>query len=1270
MELYNIFKYNINTVNFDKNILEKNKDNLASKKDLQYFFNAIELLNSQETNADDKNYFAQYDYLYPHLDDQLLSVKVANIKEFKEHKYNINIDSNINFEEEANKLCNKDFELAPHQLFIRNFLSSYTPYNGILMYHGLGTGKTCSAIGIAEETREYLKYNGINQRIIIVASPNVQENFKLQLFDERKLKLENRVWTIDNCAGNNFLKDINMLKQSVSKEKVINIVNNIINNYYLFLGYIEFANLITKKSNIQNISATITNKDKNILIRNKLQKFFGNRLIMIDEIHNIRESSENSNKLVAKQLYNLVKNVENMKLVLMSATPMYNDYKEIIFLTNILNMNDKRSIIEINDVFDTDGKFIVNTDGDEIGKELLKRKLNGYVSYVKGDNPFTFPYRILPTDYDNEKSILKMGYPINDINNNRIENKINYFDLFINNIGSYQEKIYKYIIHKTDFKNYDSYKYTLLQKPLEALNIVYPNAKLESILETEFDTINITADNLVGKNGLATIMSWDNKNPLKEIPMRGNYTFKDETMENIFLKDNIEKYSFKINSILNSIENSEGPIIIYSQFIDGGLIPMALALESCGYKRYGDKSLFKTPPVEQMKNSNYIMITGDKSLTPDSKSDLKAATDSNNINGDFVKVILISMAGSEGLDFKYIRQIHILEPWYNINRIEQILGRGVRTCSHKDLPFNKRNVKIYMHGTFLSDPTFEAADLLIYRKAEQKAKQIGNITRILKELSVDCNLNIELLKYTENYLKTIFKDGFDLILSNGEKITYLIGDKADSALCDYMETCNYKCNNKEEQEIEDIDDINNMKTYNQNFLEINNEKIIKKIKDLFLEKYFYTKFDILTYLNTDEHYSILAVNNALTELVTNENYFIYDKYGQLGKIINIDDLYIYQPSELNYNNSSLYTKTTPLNYNTDGLIFKVSDKIKEPIGKKKYTVVDKYSEPDVEPDIYTAREGNKNAIFTNIFDEYINIISGNQDYINTIKNNKDKIKLLAELIQLHLHKKNNYPIIDLVNETTGEEDIGVIIKRNFMKIIVIHIILDNLEFKAHKSLIEYIYNLDKEFLYSKDEEKEFFNIVNKYYNDNMVTNTKITGYVFPANIIKKEDQSEIIDEYNYVLYIFDKKRNLVPGQHMDYKDLDHVVTEKYNISVNNYGIIVGFIQHNDLNAMNILRMDYDFKIRGLKNPDNPLIYNNGTICTIQAKNKITDNFIKQFLDVEIYENLFKIPKLITATYCVVIEIYLRYYNLINRNDKFWFFNGNYAAINNFYKKTK
>ena len=71
------------------------------------------------------------------------------------------------------------------------------------------------------------------------------------------------------------------------------------------------------------------------------------------------------------------------------------------------------------------------------------------------------------------------------------------------------------------------------------------------------------------------------------------------------------------------------------------------------------------------------MITGDKDLSPKTEVELSAATSSLNTLGEKVKVVIISRAGSEGLDFKNIRQIHILEPWYNLNRIDQIIGRGV-----------------------------------------------------------------------------------------------------------------------------------------------------------------------------------------------------------------------------------------------------------------------------------------------------------------------------------------------------------------------------------------------------------------------------------------------------------------------------------------------------------------------------------------------------------------------------------------------------------------
>ena len=128
--------------------------------------------------------------------------------------------------------------------------------------------------------------------------------------------------------------------------------------------------------------------------------------------------------------------------------------------------------------------------------------------------------------------------------------------------------------------------------------------------------------------------------------------------------------------------------MIYSQYIDGGVVPVALALEEMGFTRYGSvsytKSLFKTPPTESVDSTTllrredmvdtttyspakYVMITGDKAFSPNNLADLKYATDPNNMNGEKVRVILITKAAAEGLDFKNIRQMHILEPWYNIN---------------------------------------------------------------------------------------------------------------------------------------------------------------------------------------------------------------------------------------------------------------------------------------------------------------------------------------------------------------------------------------------------------------------------------------------------------------------------------------------------------------------------------------------------------------------------------------------------------------------------
>ena len=106
-------------------------------------------------------------------------------------------------------------------------------------------------------------------------------------------------------------------------------------------------------------------------------------MIIIDEVHNIRMTDDNKDKRVAVELEKLVTNVKNMRLLLLSATPMYNSYKEIVWLLSLLNTNDGRAKFGVREVFNGDGSFKINDDGDEIGKELLMRKATGYVSFVR-----------------------------------------------------------------------------------------------------------------------------------------------------------------------------------------------------------------------------------------------------------------------------------------------------------------------------------------------------------------------------------------------------------------------------------------------------------------------------------------------------------------------------------------------------------------------------------------------------------------------------------------------------------------------------------------------------------------------------------------------------------------------------------------------------------------------------------------------------------------------------------------------------------------------
>lgn len=951
---------------------------------------------------------------YPNILDPNFNIRLLKKKEFYDNRYD---DEIKDLETEAKNLCERDFELAPHQAFIRNFLSHLTPYNGMLLYHGLGTGKTCSAISVCENMRDYMRQMGYIKPIIIVASPNVQKNFKSQLFNASKLTYANGRFTMKGCVGNKLIREAFPMEMKYFqmymedalqtqkrdgvnideaveriKSKIEKQVKDIIKKYYVFMGYTMFSNFI--ESTYIKYETLSNPKERNAKIKQAIKEEFSNRLIVIDEVHNIRvqkeissfgkkriikrnqmdENSEESNETKQVSKYNaksialnmayVAQYAVNSKLLFMSATPMFDSHKEIIYIMNLLNINDGRPVIKKNEVFDSNGAYLKNEKGLEIGKERLLEKCRGYVSFIKGSNIYTFPYRVFPSEFLPERSIRsnEYTYPIIQINGSEITVPIQHIDLYLTYLTPYQELCYKHSTHKSDIKvnvnsdNDISVNLMVIDETLQILNMCYPNDAIidyaktlygESFIQDHFDShenrnsvaqqdslridiirkleekgISGMTDDFYGTKGLQSVMD---SSTFKEddIPGRkAQYKYKQSTLNKygrIFSYNKIGNYSHKIKSILNAIKRSQGVVLLYSQYIEGGCVPLALALEEMGMNRYGqnenilqtdnitasediDANTLKTKTEFSKEYGNkqtfhpasYVMITGNKQLTPHVEKDLQACTDKNNKNGEKVKVIIISRAGSEGIDFKFIRQVHILDPWYNNNRNEQIIGRAIRYCSHSALPFNERNVEIYMHATqMIHTHREESMDLFMYRLAELKSIKIGVITRTLKEVAVDCLITAGNNQTTEEKVNKTIKLKLS---SNGKEIDYKVGDKPYSEICDYMESCSYDCKPSLTKDTLAFLGTDN-KTYEESHISFALDKYIDIAKTVFNTRFFITKKELITELTKDRDISMEKIHFVLDTLVNQPNEFVKDMFSRVGRVMNVGETYFFQPLE-------------------------------------------------------------------------------------------------------------------------------------------------------------------------------------------------------------------------------------------------------------------------------------------------------------------------------------------------------------------------------------
>jgi hypothetical protein len=600
------------------------------------------------------------------------------------------------------------------------------------------THNSCSAISIAEQFKGTYK-----KKALVLMPTSLKGNFKKQIFDINKLY---------QCTGNKYrdqVPDRNMIKPEVLERRV----DKLINDSYEFMGFMEFAIAIENLENAykaRNVAKYIS----------KIKDLFSDRVIIIDEVHNVRKGKDESKK-VPPRLMEVLRIAEHSKLVLLTATPMYNEATEIVWLVNLLLANDKRPLLKQDDMFDAN-KMLT-----ESGKGVLEEYTRGYVSYMRGENPFAFPFRLYPSD-NHDTNILK-DVPTHDNKGNKIKsrNRLQQLELIQSEMSTYQQKIYERAESgvneddQEDEDDMDTSKNANTQL-LQISNIIYPAVNQTNIKD------------LYGRGGFSSCFNVIQSQTFK-------VEYKNEILDKFgeFLAhDKIGTYAPKFKRIIDYISSSEGLVLVYSFFKEAGVIPLAIALEHIGFNKFNGNNYLhnrvnKKPFLINGKQATYIVLTPDKPYTPDFDGEIQKARHESNNNGEVIKVVLGTSVAVEGIDFKFIREIHMIEPWYHLNKVAQILGRAVRNCSHINIEPSKRNVTMYHHVNVIDDRQSETIDTRIYRIAENKQIAMQEVEMLLKMNSIDCSLNRHALYFNPKYLKM----KLNIVTSQGTLMkNYKVGD--------------------------------------------------------------------------------------------------------------------------------------------------------------------------------------------------------------------------------------------------------------------------------------------------------------------------------------------------------------------------------------------------------------------------------------------------------------------------------------------------------------
>ena len=724
----------------------------------------------------------------------------------------------------------RDATMFPHQRFVRDFMQEKSPNRGLLLYHGLGVGKTRSAIAIAETSVQrdivvmlpaslhvnfesevakikgkknytYVHYDGLNSARVkqLEAFDN-----KLVIIDEVHTFISRVIGPDNKVARETYQKMMegeNCKVIALTGTPIINTPFELACTLNLIQGYMYYTTYLPAKGSVWSEAEYEVTKLKHV---HKVVPVLGGFSVYFLPMNFERASSEeNDGKIVFKSRSSSVDSV--MKIL----------EKHNIRLASEPKI-EKTSLFPIfKDQF-TD-LYVDYPNQVVLKQDDFSTKVQGLVSYFESYDSRSYPVQN-PIEY--------VHIPMKKIQ----------FGKYIMVRQKEVEKEFKARANNDDVKGGGNV-YRAFSRAM--CNFVFPDEIKRPYPSTmkqfkqEVDDFEEDLSESVKEKSVATA------NKAYDVAVAQALKQLEANADQFLSPSALAEHGPKYNAILERLDACPGSALVYSSFRNvEGIKIMSLVLNHNGYAELkvrkdaktkewklscsdfdaaakyivftknkdenqilmnlfnSDIDALPTSIKEQLEDLNNGKLKSKASKTSKTSKTSKASKASNgtllNLHGNVIKVLMITQSGAQGISLKNVRQVHIMEPFWNNIRVMQVRGRAIRAMSHIALPVKERVVDTYMyvmaleakeqkdHPLIKANDAGMSSDGYILDIAKRKSVINDQFLQLVKNSSVDCTLNkskhgTKVKCYTKKSSKRVVKPIFKsfIIKSMNRNFMYL-----------------------------------------------------------------------------------------------------------------------------------------------------------------------------------------------------------------------------------------------------------------------------------------------------------------------------------------------------------------------------------------------------------------------------------------------------------------------------------------------------------------